>query len=258
MLELLQFRHSPYSEKVRWALDIKHVPHSRRSLLPGPHMATVKPLTGRTHTPVLLHDGAALDGSARILDWLEARYTAPALMPADPDLRDEAQRIQRWFDDEITPRIRRPVLDALLRQPGYFASIFADGAPAFKRRAYACVVPFAAPLVRKGNGITGAAAVEDGLRAGDEALDFVAARGAATGYLCGDTFSVVDLTAASTLAVLIRPVDSPMSSPQPVARSTRELMDRFADHAGAAWVRRMYSQHRGARRDFDGPSEGRA
>ena len=255
MLELLQFRHSPYSEKVRWALDIKHVPHSRRSLLPGPHMATVKPLTGRTHTPVLLHDGAALDGSARILDWLEARYTAPALMPADPDLRDEAQRIQRWFDDEITPRIRRPVLDALLQQPVYFARIFADGAPALKRWAYACAVPFAAPLVRKGNGITGADAIEDGLRAADEALDFVAARSAATGYLCGSTLSVADLTAASTLAVLIRPIDSPMSCPQPVAPGFRKLMERYAGHPGAAWVRRMYDQHRGARCDFDGASD---
>jgi glutathione S-transferase len=254
MLELLQFRHSPYSEKVRWALDIKHVPHRRRSLLPGPHMATVKRLTGRTHTPVLLHDDVALDGSARILDWLEAHHGAPALMPADPVLLDEALRIQRRFDDDLTPRIRRAVLEALLQQPGYFASIFADGAPAFKRRAYACAVPFAAPLIRKGNGITGADAVEDGLRAGNEALDFVVARGAATGYLCGNAFSVADLTAASTLAVLIRPVDSPMSCPQPVARRTRELVDRYADHPGAAWVRRMYDQHRGARRDFDGPS----
>ncbi len=258
MLELLQFRHSPYNEKVRWALDIKRVPHRRRSLLPGPHMATLKRLTGRTQTPVLLHDGVALDGSARILDWLEAHHGEPALMPADPTLRSEAQRIERWFDDDLTPRIRRAVLDALLRQPGYFASVFADGAPAFKRMAYACVVPFAAPLVRKGNGITGAAAVEDGLRAGKEALDFVAERSAASGYLCGGTFSVADLTAASTLAVLIRPVDSPMSPPQPVARSTRELIDRFADHPGAAWVRRMYSQHRGARRDFDGPSDARS
>jgi hypothetical protein len=57
------------------------------------------------------------------------------------------------------------VLEALLRQPAYFARIFADGAPALVRRAYACVVPFAAPLVRKGNGITGADAVADGLRA---------------------------------------------------------------------------------------------
>ena len=255
MLELLQFRHSPYNEKVRWALDIKHVPHRRRSLLPGPHVATLKRLTGRTITPVLLHDGVALDGSARIIEWLEAQYAEPALLPSDPALRAEALRIERWFDDDLTPRMRRPVLDALLHQPGYFARVFADGAPAFKRIAYACVVPFAAPLVRKGNGITGAAAVEDGHRAATEALDFVAARSAATGYLCGDGFSVADLTAASTLAVLIRPVDSPMACPQPVASRFRELMNRHADHPGAAWVRRIYAQHRGARSDFDGPSD---
>lgn len=255
MLELLQFRHSPYNEKVRWALDIKRVPHRRRSLLPGPHIATVKRLTGRTITPVLLHDGVALDGSARIIEWLEAQHAEPALLPRDPALRAEALRIERWFDDDLTPRMRRPVLDALLHQPGYFARIFADGAPAFKRIAYACVVPFAAPLVRKGNGISGAAAVEDGHRAATEALDFVAARSAATGYLCGDAFSVADLTAASTLAVLIRPVDSPMACPQPVASRFRELMDRHADHPGAACVRRIYAQHRGARSDFDGSSD---
>jgi glutathione S-transferase len=51
MIELLQFRHSPYNEKVRWALDLKRVPHRRRSLLPGPHMGVVKKLTGRATSP---------------------------------------------------------------------------------------------------------------------------------------------------------------------------------------------------------------
>ena len=84
----------------------------------------------------------------------------------------------------------------------------------------------------------------------------MAARSAATGYLCGDSFSLADLTAASTLAVLIRPVDSPMSCPQPVARGFRALMDRYAEHPGADWVRGIYATHRGARSDFDGSSEG--
>ena len=255
MLELLQFRHSPYNEKVRWALDIKHVVHRRRSLLPGPHLAVVRKLTGRTSTPVLLHDGVALDGSARIIDWLDAHGGAPALVPADLAQRDEALRIQRRFDEDLTPRIRRIVLDALLQQPGYFARIFADGAPTLKRRAYACIVPLAAPLVRKGNGITGADAIADGHRAAEEALDFVAMRSTATGYLCGSSFSVADLTAASTLAVLIRPADSPMSCPVPVSRAFGELMQRYARHPGAAWVRRMYALHREARSDFDGPSD---
>ena len=255
MLELLQFRHSPYNEKVRWALDFKHVPHTRRSLLPGPHVAVLKRLTGRTETPVLIHDAGALDGSARILEWLEARYPTPALWPGDAAQRDEALRIQRWFDDDITPRMRRTVLDALLQSPRMFARIFADGRPKWTRLAYAAIVPLAAPLVRKGNGITGAASVEDGHRAAAEAFDFVAQRSAATGYLCGVSFSLADLTAASTLAVFVKPADSPMASPQPISPGSQALLDRYAEHAGAAWVRRVYAKHRSSCRDFDGPSD---
>ncbi len=254
MLELLQFRHSPYNEKARWALDLKRIPHRRRSLLPGPHLGVVKRLTGRSETPVLLHEGTALDGSARIIEWLEAKYPSPPLLPADPAQRAEALRIQHWFDSDLTPRMRRTVLDALLQQPSMFARVFADGAPALKRWAYACAVPFAAPLVRKGNGITGPESVQDGHRAAAEAFDFVATRTASTGYLCGDAFSIADLTAASTLAVFVRPENSPMACPQPVAPAFQALIERYAKHPGADWVRRIYARHRGARSDFDGPS----
>ena len=255
MIELLQFRHSPYNEKVRWALDLKHVPHLRRSLLPGPHMAVVKPLTGRTGTPVIRHDGGVIDGSARIIEWLDAQFAQPRLIPADAAPRDEALRLQRWFDDDLTPRIRCTVLDALLANPGYFSRVFCDGRSRAVQIGYAMIVPLAAPLVRKGNGITGAAAVEDGHAAARQALDFVAERTAATGYLAGETFTVADLTAASTLAVLARPAGSSMAAPEPVAPAFAALMARYADHPAVAWTLRMYERHRGAAKDFDGPSE---
>ncbi len=256
MLELLQFRHSPYNEKARWALDFKQLPHKRRALLPGPHMGTVKRFTGRTMTPVLVADGQAIDGSAAIIDWLDARHPSPALWPRASEQRQEARRIQAWFDDELTPRMRRVVLDTLLQSPGYFAAVFADGAAPLKRWAYACTVPLAAGLVRKGNGIQGSASLDDGHRAVQQALDFVAERSAATGYLAGPHFSVADLTAASALAMLVRPADSPMSAPVPVAPAFQALIDRYAPHPAAAWVRRIYQAHRGARRDFEGPSPG--
>ena len=255
MIELLQFRHSPYNEKVRWALDLKHVPHARRSLLPGPHMGVVKKLTGRTATPVLVHDGEALDGSARIVQWLDEHAGAPLLLPQDPAERAEALRIQQWFDDDLTPRIRRTVLDALLKNPTYFARIFGDGAGALTQWGYACIVPLAAPLVRKGNGMTGDESIEDGHRAAQQAFDFVAERTRAGDYLCGAQLSVADITAAATLAVLVRPEDSPMAAPQPVGPAFAALMQRYAAHPAAQWVRDVYSRHRGARRDFDGASE---
>ena len=253
-IELLQFRYSPYNEKARWALDVKRVPHLRRSLLPGPHIAKVKRLTGRSHTPVLLHDGEALDGSARILAWLEERFPEPALYPADAGERKEALRLEEWFDDDIAPRGRRAVLAALLETPGYFGQVFGAGRWRVTQFGYALIVPLADKLVRKGNGIAGPETVQDGLDAFAKGLEFVAARSAATGYLVGAGFSVADLAAASALATCVDPPASPMARPQPMPAPFRAFLDRFAQHPGAQWVRDIYAKHRQASVDFDGPS----
>jgi hypothetical protein len=54
--------------------------------------------------------------------------------------------------------------------------------------------------------------------------------------------------------VLVRPEASPMAAPQPVGPAFQALIDRYAKHPGADWVRRIYAQHRGAQCDFDGAS----
>jgi glutathione S-transferase len=255
MIELLQFRYSPYNEKVRWALDFKRVPHRRASLLPGPHMGRVRALTGRTQTPVmLLDDGRAIDGSASILDWIESRYPSPALAPALDAERAAAREIERRFDEDIAPRGRRAVLATLLRTPRYFARVFGDGRGALSQLAYAAALPLASPLIRKGNGIARPASVEDGLAAFVEGFDFVAARIGGSGYLVGDRFSRADLAAASVLAVAVDPPDSPMTRPLPRAAPFDAFVARFAAHPGAAWVREMYRRHRARAADFDGPS----
>jgi glutathione S-transferase len=199
-------------------------------------------------------DGTAINGSARILDWLEKQHPEPRLMPDDPAQREQVLTIQRRFDDDITPRIRRAVLDALLRRPRYFAAVFAEAASPLKQRLYSLIVPLAAPLVRKGNGITGAAAVADGIAAGHEAMELVAAHTTATGYLVGGHFTLADIAAATTLATLVRPANSPMQSPQPVDPLFAELIAPFQKHSAAQWVRDIYARHRGASADFEGPS----
>ena len=65
-LELLQFPHSHYNEKVRWTLAYKGLPYHRRDLLPGPHAPTILWLTRQTQTPVMRFDGEVVAGSARI------------------------------------------------------------------------------------------------------------------------------------------------------------------------------------------------
>lgn len=256
MIELLQFRYSPYNEKVRWALDAKHVPHRRESLLPGPHMGRLKKLTGRTMTPVLVADSVAMDGSTRIIEWLDEHWPEPRLMPAGAAQRAEALALVTRFDEDIAPRGRRAVLAALLQSPRYFARVFADGKPGWVQAGYAAIVPLAAPLVRKGNGITGEAAIADGVAAFSEGLDLVVERTrGGNGYLVGDRFTIADLTAASVLATCVDPPGSPMTRPVPRAAAFAALLARYAEHPGAEWVRQMYRRHRLAGHDFDGTSE---
>jgi glutathione S-transferase len=199
-----------------------------------------------------LDDGSVIAGSARILDWLEGQHPEPRLMPDDPAQREQVLALQRRFDEDITPRIRRAVLDALLRRPRYFAAVFGEAETPLKQRLYSLIVPLAAPLVRKGNGISGPAAVADGIAAAHEAMDFVADGARATGYLVGDRLTLADITAATALATLVRPANSPMQSPQPVDSLFAKLIAPFQTHPGAQWVRDIYARHRGASADFEG------
>ena len=251
-IELLQFRYSPYNEKARWALDIKRLPHVRRSLLPGPHMGQVKKLTGQTATPVLKLDGRWIAGSAAILAALEGRGAVPSLLPVAADMRERALAIEKRFDEDWGPRIRRATLDALLGDLGYFRDVFADGQPPLRRLIYRAVLPLAKGMVRKGNGIDRPGAVADGNLALDEALDFVAREAGASGHLAGGALSVADIAAASMLAMAVDPPNSPMTRPRPMAAGFAAWVARRQDHPGAAWVRRLYADHRGARRDGDG------
>lgn len=257
VIELLQFRFSPFNEKVRWALDLKQVPHRRTPLLPGPHLPRIRKATGgaTSATPVLLADGQAIWESARILDWLEARFPTPPLLPGDAAQAAEARAIAERFDADIGPRGRRAVLGTLLRTPRYFAAVFGAGHGPLAQRAYALTVPLAAPLVRRGNGIQGQASIDDGHAALDEGLSWVARQAAATGYLVGSTFTLADLAAASMLAMCVDPPNSAMARPQPMAPPFAELVRRHARHPGAEWVRGIYARHRGPRADFNGASD---
>lgn len=248
---LLQFRYSPYNEKVRWTLDLKRVPHRRQSLLPGPHAPAALWRTGQTATPILQLDGRWIAGSAAIVAALDARYPAPSLRPSPETLADEARDVERRFDDGFVPRMRRPALAALMTDPDYMCRLFGEGHGPLALRIFRAAFPVTSRLVSAGNGID-AAGIEDGKRACGEALDFVAARSRATGYLVGDRFSHADLAAAAGLAMVFAPAGSPMEPPPGRPAASVALVDAWRGHEGIAWVARIFAEHRPPIRDFDG------
>lgn len=252
-IELVQFRFSPYNEKVRWALDLKRIPHRRKSVLPGPHRPYVQRLSGQSATPVLRLEGRWIAGSAAILDALDAAVPTPPLWPLGAD-RSLGALIEQRFDEDWGPRMRRAILAALMTDLDYLCACFAGHAPGSQRMIYRALAPFAKGMIAKGNGIAGPISIRDGAVAAREALDFVESQRGGNPYLAGDSFSGADLAAASHLAVLCDPPGSSMDRPTPRPKALRELLSTFATHPGIAWTLGVYREHRGPRADFEGGS----
>ncbi|MEN8161395.1 MAG: glutathione S-transferase family protein [Myxococcota bacterium] len=240
-IELFQFAGSHFNEKARWGLDWKGVPHERISLMPGPHMRTVKKLTGATQTPVLRDDGRVIAGSTAILEHLEARFPEPPLIPSDAPLRERALAIVRRFDDEVGPAIRLAKFFEVM-EADYAVGTFCHDQGALARGVYRAAFPVIGRIMRSSMGID----AENAARAREttrEAFDFVAKEPGPSGHLVGDTFTIADLTCAALLmpAVAVSEWGGPVDAD---TEKNRAWLARRADHPGTEWVRETYRRHR--------------
>jgi len=88
MTELLGLPYSPWSEKARWALDVRHVPYKSVTYAPllgelGLRRRTAK-WSGPVSVPVLFVDGGrAIADSAEIARWADTCGDGPVLFPTD-------------------------------------------------------------------------------------------------------------------------------------------------------------------------------
>lgn len=245
-VELLQFPFSHFNEKARWALAWKGIAHRRTNLLPGPHALTVLRLTGKTEVPVLRVGTEIVGGSARIIDELERRVPTPALYPSDASERSRALEVQQWFDDEVGPMVRRALFAVMLDTPGYVCGMFAGHRSVAVRASYRASFPLVSVVMKRSMGITDAASIERAGLATEEAFDYVARHAGPSGYLVGDTFTVADLAAAALLAPVVDVAHPDMHKPTPRPAAMQAVLDRWAEHPGAAWVQEQYRRNRPA------------
>lgn len=243
-LELHQFPYYPFNEKVRWALAFKGLKHRRINYMPGPHMRSIRKLSGQTTTPVLCMDGDAISGSAGIIEKLERIAHLPALYPAGPAERSEALALQADFDSCLGPNVRRALFSQMVDEGAYFCRMFASGKSLPARLAYRAVYPMAKGLIKKASGITDQASTDQAFEITAKSLDHIAARTAMTGYLVGGRFTVAYLKAASLLAPAVNPPNCDMTRPEPKPKCVTDFLTRWSNHPGAQWVRGIYARHR--------------
>jgi glutathione S-transferase len=239
--ELFQFAGSHFNEKARWGLDWKGVAHERISLMPGPHMRTVKKLTGGTETPVLREDGQVIGGSTAILEHLEQRVPEPPLFPADPAQRERAMTIVRRFDDEVGPAVRLAKFFEVM-EAEYALGTFCRDQSTLARAAYRAAFPMISRIMMSSMKIN-AQNAERAREVTREAFDFVAKEPASSGYLVGDGFTIADLTCAALLMPAVT-VDAWGGPEDATTEKSRAWLARWADHPGAEWVRETYRRNR--------------
>jgi glutathione S-transferase len=241
---LLHFRISNYNEKVRWALDLKRVPHRRETLIPGLHMPRVRALTGQNQVPVLEAGGEAHVGSSRILRLLEERYPEPALYPRDPAELGRALALESLFDRLVAPDLRLLVWDIYLRQPDACARMATDGFGPTVRLLWRSLLPLTTPLFRKNLGIDRRGVVR-ARRTLDDALCRLEAEIRPSGYLVGESFSVADLAVAALMSPVVRPPELPYPLPEPWPAELTELCESIAERPAVRWVLDVYRRNRG-------------
>ena len=239
---------SHYSEKVRWAIDLKRLPHARRAPVPGFHVPLALWLTrGRGFTlPVLELDGEILGDSTAIIAALEQRVPDPPLYPADPDERRRALELEDWFDEELGPYIRRVGFYEMRRDPERFAAVTGGTVPTLARLGRAGVA-----IGRAFTAVRYSASSTEGAEAARAkvvaAVDRLEAELGDGDYLVGDTFTVADLTAAALFYPLVLPPEA-SSGVRELAPAFEEFAEPLRARRGGQWVAEMFRRHRQAAR----------
>lgn len=234
---------------MRWALDLKGIPHTREALVPGLHIPRVRFLTGQNKVPVLILDGEALAGSAQIIDELERRWPQPALYPSDAKLRERALELQAHFDEEVAPDLRKLFWSCYFDHPAECARLAADGFGRAMYLVFRGMYPVFQPAFRRNMGASRSEIERARTRLGEH-FDRLEREIGQSGYLVGEAFSVADLTAAAVFTAILRPNGFSYPLPAPWPEELVALKASVAQRAGSAWVEEIYAKHRGRSREI--------
>jgi glutathione S-transferase len=240
---------SHYSEKVRWALDHKRVPHRRRAVaIPGLHIPASMLLTrGASHTfPVLEIDGRAIGDSSEIIAALEERHPERPLYPTDPEQRRRALELEDFFDEELGPHIRLLAFHELGKDPERFEAVIARTTPGPVARLGSGAVTYARTFTNLRFGVRDEEAAALARTKVVAALDRLEAELGSNEYLAGDSFSVADLSAAALFFPLVLPEEGPVPTDEPPPAGMESFRAPLQERPGYRWVEETFRKHRWA------------
>src|SRR5438093_2237928 len=94
---------SPYAFKVRACLYEKGIPFEHQELRHSRDHEELRRVNPRGEVPALSDAEALLYDSKVICEYLEERFPAPPLLPADPARRARARQLELIADTQLDP-----------------------------------------------------------------------------------------------------------------------------------------------------------
>jgi glutathione S-transferase len=235
---------SHFNEKVRWALDYKHIAHRRRVLGPG-YLIRAWRATGRGTLPILFLDGRAIGDSTHIIAALEDRFPEPPLYPGDATGRQRALALEDYLDEQLGPALRAAVVTPLFRHdPDIALRVLTTGMPdkAYQRlRPLVRIFPVFYRLRHKISDTR----LEADRATVNAALDRIEQERQGRPYLVGEAFTVADLTAAAMLSPLLQPPEIQYPVRVELPPYLQDYRATLLRHPAAQWAARIYRLHRG-------------
>ena len=235
---------SHFNEKVRWALDYKHIAHRRRVLGPG-YLIRAWRATGRGTLPILFLDGRAIGDSTHIIAALEDRFPEPPLYPGDAAARQRALALEDYLDEQLGPALRAAIVTPLFRHdPDIALRVLTTGMPdkAYQRlRPLVRIFPVFYRLRHKISDTR----LEADRATVNAALDRIEQERQGRPYLVGEAFTVADLTAAAMLSPLLQPPEIQYPMRVKLPPYLQDYRVTLLRHPAAQWAAQIYRLHRG-------------
>ena len=233
---LYQFLGSHFCEKARWALAYKGVPYREINLIPGPHLRTTRRIAKKTSLPILVDGDAVVQGSAKIISFLDNKHLRTPLTPTNIHDASMAHEWERYLDRNVGIPLRAFFYHYAFRDRALVTDFLLRGAPWWGRPFYWFAYPVIKRAMKRSMGIdesTVGAARSRFLFACDK-LD---ERLSTHKFLAGPSFSRADLTAS---ALLFHRWSDIWRAPSEVDELMRQLEDRPFYH----WARAIYRDYR--------------
>lgn len=243
---LHQFPVSHFCEKARWLLDAKGLAYRVLNQLPGVHALINLPLSGVRTVPLLREGKQSIGDSTAIALHLEQQYPQHPMLPQDAAQRAKVLELDLYFNRAFGREVRRLCYGMAMRHPGATRQLFFDG--------YAGRTQKLGPLLmgavferqlRQMYRIhdAGMEESERGIREGSAKLEQLLNE-SGSGYLVGDKLSLADVTAASLLAPLVGPPNTPWADISSELTSLHERRAQARDSVAGRWLLGLYARER--------------